>query len=80
MAACLAFSNESQQPKYDASYVLDIYTNKGQDIFQKNHWYEISKPKYTSQGRKQVLQTYFNDYTMRHTLTKIAIPAIIRNN
>lgn len=70
---------EPKQPHYEAKEFVKMYQDNGQTIFP-DAWFLVPKeiqslvqPKYTVEGRNQVLNKYFGDTYIKEALTDVII-------
>ena len=81
IALALSLDNGNGQPKYTAQEVVQLYENRGADIFNLNFWRKVQTARglldetYSNSGLKEILQEYFGNNTLKETLTEVIIPA-----
>lgn len=80
-------SLNSSIPKHKASDLLDLYTSKAEKIFTKQQIYsffarahDLTRPRYTDQGRSAVFKSYFEDMRLSNAINGLLIPVIYENN
>jgi len=81
IALALSLDSGNGQPKYTAQEVVQLYENRGTEIFDLNMWRKIRTGKglieetYTNTGLRKILEEYFGNSTLKDTLTEVIIPA-----
>lgn len=69
----------SPEPKFKASDLLELYEERGKDIFKRSFWERFSSfggltdEKYPREGIEGVLKTYFGDIQLKDVLTEILV-------
>ncbi|WP_414578847.1 LamG-like jellyroll fold domain-containing protein [Anabaena sp. CCY 9402-a] len=74
--------NATKKPAYTAKDLVNIFAEHGNVIFYEplyaellGEFDEILKPKYTSEGRSDILTQYFGSTTIVEAITEILIPS-----
>ncbi len=80
LAAGLALPKpNTKEPKYTAEDLIKIYRERGREIFYEPFIEkvmkldDISRPKYSSAGRDQVLKEYFGDTPLQDAITEVLV-------
>lgn len=69
----------TKEPKYAAADLINIYRERGKEIFYEPFLEkimkldDISRPKYSSDGRDKVLKEYFGDTPLQNALTEVFV-------
>lgn len=70
---------DTQTPQYTAKDLIEIYRKRGKEIFHEPFIEkimkldDISRPKYSSDGREKILKEYFGDAFLQDAITEIFI-------
>jgi uncharacterized protein len=76
LALGLTCPGADQKPKHPASDLVDLYVNKGADIFTKA-WFadeeKIVAPKYKAAHLEQTLAEYLQDARLKDALTRVTV-------
>ena len=72
-------------PKFKAVDLLDLFVNKGNEIFIKsNSDYDfiatLTNPKYKSSGRLSLFNKYFGNQTIKNSLNQLVLTAVNQSN
>lgn len=80
LAAGLAMPKpKTKEPKYTAADLINIYRERGKEIFYEPFIErvmkldDISRPKYSSAGRDKVLKEYFGNTPLQDALTEVLV-------
>lgn len=80
LAAGLTMPNsDTQEPKYKAEDLINIYKERGKEIFYEPFIEkimkldDISRPKYSSDGRDRVLKEFFGNTPLQNALTEVFV-------
>jgi len=66
-------------PKYRAQDLVDMYVNRGPEIFSRSFWHGVSsvagftEEKYSQCPLEKILKEYFDDVPLGHALTKVLV-------
>jgi uncharacterized protein len=66
-------------PKYNAQDLVDLYVNRGPEIFSRSFWHGVSsvagftEEKYSQGPLEKILQEYFEDVPLKDALTRVLI-------
>lgn len=69
----------TKEPKYTAENLINIYRERGQEIFYEPFLEkimkldDISRPKYSSDGRDKVLKEYFGNTPLQEAITEVFV-------
>lgn len=69
----------TKEPKYTAEDLIEIYRKRGGEIFYEPFLEkimkldDISRPKYSSDGRNKVLKEYFGDTPLQDAITEVFV-------
>jgi predicted acylesterase/phospholipase RssA len=67
------------RPKYKALDLVDMYTNRGGEIFSRSFWHGVSsvaglkEEKYPQEPLEAVLKDYFHDVPLQAALTRVLV-------
>jgi len=79
LALGLTVDDGKGQPKYSASDLVKLYTNKGKEIFHRDTWHKIKSlgnlrdEKYLNGGLNKLLKEYFGNSRLKDSLTEVII-------
>lgn len=81
IALGLALDNGHGSPKYTASDLVDLYMNRGDEIFDRDVWQRIrslgniADEKYPNENLQKIVKEYFGEKTLKDTICDVIIPA-----
>lgn len=78
LALGLVVPGENNKPKYTARDLLNIYKDRGGEVFKKSLWrriplLDIFDEKYSNKGIEAVMKEYFDDIELRDSLKDVLI-------
>ena len=79
LALGLSKKGNNGRPEYEAKELVNIYENRGSEIFDRSFWkgvssvYSFLDEKYSHEGLEKVLDDYFGEEPLKDALTKTLI-------
>ena len=79
LALGLSKKGNNGKPQYEAEKLVEIYENRGREIFNRSIWKGVSSvgdladEKYSHEGLEKVLDDYFGEEPLKEALTKTLI-------